>query len=219
MCGRFALQASAVEMHDFLGEAMPELYTPRYNIAPTAPVLAKTDQAVTFFSWGLVPSWSKDVNIGSRMFNARAETVAEKPSFRNAFRRRRCLVPASGFYEWQAQDGGKQPYFFHLAQRPLFCFAGIWEHWSDAMGNELQSCSILTREARGSMQAVHHRMPVVLDPGQYATWLDHQDEDTDRAQQCIAHSVEDFDYYAVSRRVNSARNEGPELVERLEQGG
>jgi putative SOS response-associated peptidase YedK len=143
MCGRFALQANTEEIAEYLATDVPELYMPRYNIAPTTPVLALTASELTFFSWGLVPSWSKDVNIGSRMFNARAETVAQKPSFKNAYKRRRCLIPASGFYEWKSEQGGKQPYFCHL-ERPVFSFGGIWEHWSDSMGNELQSCSIIT---------------------------------------------------------------------------
>jgi putative SOS response-associated peptidase YedK len=149
------------------------------------------------------------------MFNARSETVAEKPSFRHAFKRRRCLVPASGFYEWRAEQGHKQPYFCHLAQ-PVFCFAGLWEHWSDQMGNELQSCTILTTEARGKMQQIHQRMPVVIDEARRADWLDHSDEKTERALQCIQHARDDFDYYAVSTRVNAARNDSADLVEALE---
>ena len=212
MCGRFALQSSAVEMSDYLGVAMPELYTPRFNIAPTTPVLAQTDKALTFFSWGLVPSWSKDVNIGNRMFNARSETVGAKPSFRNAFKRRRCLVPASGFYEWKAGANGKQPYFCHL-ERPLLCFAGIWEHWSDNMGNELQSCAILTRDSSGAMRDIHDRMPVVVSEEMRPVWLDHSDESTDRAVHCIEHCDVDFAFYPVSRKVNSARNDSPDLIE------
>lgn len=211
MCGRFALESSARELADYFGLESPELYVPRFNIAPTTPVLAKTDKALTFFSWGLVPGWAKDANIGNKMFNARSETVAEKPSFRNAFKRRRCLVPSTGFYEWKKEGGAKQPYFCHLDHR-LFSFAGIWEHWQDAMGNELQTCAILTREASGAMQQIHHRMPVVIDEADRERWMDHADENTDAALHCIEHSDTNFEMYAVSKMVNSARNDSANLV-------
>ncbi len=216
MCGRFSLHAEFERLVDYLGRELPDVYARRYNIAPTTPVLALTGSDLTFFSWGLVPGWAKDVNIGNKMFNARSETVAEKPSFRNAFKRRRCLIPASGFYEWRAEAGGKQPYFCHLDQ-PIFCFAGIWEHWSDAMGNELQSCAILTQESRGAMHDLHHRMPVVIDESMREMWLDHRDEDTSRALSCIESATDRFRYYPVSRQVNSARNDSAALVELLER--
>ncbi len=212
MCGRFALQASSEELGAYLVTELPELYMPRFNIAPTTPVLALTDKELTFFSWGLVPSWSKDVNIGSRMFNARSETVTEKPSFKNAYKRRRCLIPASGFYEWKPQQGGKQPYFCHL-DRPIFSFGGIWEHWSDSMGNELQTCAILTMQSNGAMRDLHARMPLVIPEKLRDLWLDHSDENTERAQYCLLHPDTDFKVYAVSKQVNSARNDSADLVE------
>ena len=215
MCGRFALQSSSVEMTDYLGVNMPDLFTPRFNIAPTTPVLAQTDQELTFFSWGLVPSWSKDVNIGNRMFNARSETVAAKPSFRNAFKRRRCLVPASGFYEWKAEANGKQPYFCHL-ERPLFCFAGIWEHWSDSMGNELQSCAILTRDSSGSMRSIHDRMPAILLPAQEQLWLD-SEVPAEEALRIIAPFPDELlDAYTVSRKVNKVSENDASLIEEFQ---
>lgn len=210
MCGRFALQSSREELSNYLSLPIPDVYIARHNIAPTTPVLAQSTQGLTFFRWGLVPSWSKDPTIGNRMFNARAETVAEKPSFRNAFKRRRCLIPATGFYEWKNESDGKQPYFCHLNHR-LFCFAAIWEHWQDAAGNELQSCAILTTEAVGDMQAVHSRMPVVLQKEDHETWLDHRDENTTRAFDCIAQMNIDFSVYPVSRAVNSTRNDSADL--------
>ncbi len=211
MCGRFALQSSREELTDFLGIAVPDVYTARYNIAPTAPVLAVSEQGLTFYRCGLIPSWSKDPSRGNRMFNARAETVAEKPSFRNAFKRRRCLVPATGFYEWKPENGGKQPYFCHLDQQP-FCFAGIWEHWQDDAGNELNSCAILTSEAVGTMADIHTRMPVVLNREQHADWLLHQGDNTNRAIDCLAQMNADFSVYPVSRSVNSTRNDSPDLT-------
>ncbi len=211
MCGRFALEASARQLADYYDVETPELYVKRYNIPPTTPVLAKTEQALTFFSWGLVPGWAKDVSIGNRMFNARAETVAEKPSFRHAFKRRRCLVPATGFYEWKVEAGGKQPYFCHLGHR-LFSFAGIWEHWHDAMGNELQSCAILTTDSVGEMQSIHHRMPVVIGKQHHALWMDHSTEKIEGAMECIAQLEDGFEIYPVSKKVNSAANDSADLV-------
>lgn len=214
MCGRFALQATAEDIAAYFDVEAPQQFVSRYNIAPTTPVLAKTDTGLTFFSWGLVPSWARDVNIGSRMFNARAETVATKPSFRNAFKRRRCLVPASGFYEWKAEPGGKQPYYCHLNHR-LFSFAAIWEHWQDSMGNELQTCAILTTDACGEMRQVHERMPVVIRDEHRDLWLDLHDEEIDRAMACIAAKVDDFEVYPVSKKVNAARNDSPDLINHI----
>jgi putative SOS response-associated peptidase YedK len=215
MCGRFALQANTKEIAEYLATDVPELYMPRFNIAPTTPVLALTDSELTFFSWGLVPSWSKDANIGSKMFNARAETITQKPSFKNAYKRRRCLIPASGFYEWKAEQNGKQPYFCHL-ERPIFSFGAIWEHWSDSMGNELQSCSIITQESQGVMRELHARMPLVIPEKLRDLWLDHSDESTDRADYCLKHSDSDFSMYAVSKKVNSARNDSSDLIQKME---
>ena len=214
MCGRFALQSTADELADYFNANPPQHFVSRFNIAPTTPVIAKTSTELTFFQWGLVPSWTKDVSIGNRMFNARSETIAEKPSFRNAFKRRRCLVPASGFYEWKAEQGGKQPYYCHLGHS-LFSFAGIWEHWQDSMGNELQSCAILTSEASGAMAEIHHRMQVVISSDNQQQWLDHSTEDTDAAWQCIEQREDAFEHYPVSKMVNAARNESQQLIEPL----
>ena len=215
MCGRFALSASSEAIAEYLNSAPPEPYAPRYNIAPTQPVLARTRQALTHLHWGLVPAWAKDPAIGNRMFNARSETVAEKPSFRNAFRRRRCLIPATGFYEWKKEGGRRQPWYCHLGGR-LFCFAGIWELWQDADGNELRSCALLTAPAEGPMADIHDRMPVVIDDTLRGLWMDHHDENAARAAACIGDRVRDFDLYPVSSRVNYAGNEGPELIRPLD---
>ena len=214
MCGRFALQSTADELADYFNAHPPQQFVSRFNIAPTTPVIARTAKELTFFQWGLVPSWAKDLSIGHRMFNAHSETIGEKPSFRNAFKRRRCLVPASGFYEWKAEAGGKQPYYCHLTD-PLFCFAGIWEHWQDAMGNELQSCAILTTESKGPMADIYQRMPVVIKPEFQHQWLDHQDENTQRASECIEDGESAFEIYPVSKMVNAARNDSAQLIEPL----
>ena len=217
MCGRFALSASPEAIAEYLNSAPPEPYAPRYNIAPTQPVLARTRQALTHLRWGLVPSWAKEPSIGNRMFNARSETVAEKPSFRNAFRRRRCLIPATGFYEWKKEDGRRQPWYCHLGGQ-LFSFAGIWELWQDADGNELRSCALLTAPAEGPMADIHDRMPVIIDDTLRGLWMDHHDENTARAAACIADRVRNFELYPVGSRVNYAGNEGPELIRPLDVG-
>ncbi len=171
MCGRFFLDARAGDIVEHYNAPPPDMFAPRYNIAPTTPVLAHCDEKIHLYRWGLVPSWAKDVTFGNRMFNARAETVAEKPSFRNAYKRRRCLLPANGFYEWRLEDGRKQPYCCHI-DKQLFSMAAIWEHWQDAEGNEIQSCAVLTTGARGEIRALHHRMPVYIAPSDYEAWLD-----------------------------------------------
>lgn len=211
MSGRFALQSSAEELADYFNVSPPRQFVSRFNIAPMTPVIARTVKELTFFQWGLVPGWAKDVSMGNRLFNARSETVGEKPSFRNSFKRRRCLIPASGFYEWKAESGGRQPYFCHRDEA-LFCFAGICEYWQDAMGNELQSCAILTAEAEGVMADIHQRMPVVVSKDMKQQWLDHSDEDTARARHCIKQRESAFEVYPVSKMVNAVRNEGIELI-------
>ena len=214
MCGRFALESSARQLADYFGMQTPEVYISRYNIAPTTPVLARTEKELTYFSWGLVPSWAKDVKIGYKMFNARAETVAEKPSFRNAFKRRRCLVPATGFYEWKAEAGGKQPYFCHLDHQ-LFSFAGIWEHWQDAMGNEFFTCAILTMDAQGAMRTIHDRMPVIIPREDHDVWMRHENDRIEGALECIQDAAVDFSIYPVSKKVSSARNDSADLVQAI----
>jgi len=214
MCGRFFLDAQAGDIIEHYNVPPPDLFAPRYNIAPTTPVLALGDQKFGLYRWGLIPSWAKDVSIGNRMFNARGETVAEKPSFRSAYRRRRCLVPANGFYEWRLENGRKQPYCCHIDHR-LFSMAGIWEHWQDAEGNEIQSCAVITTEATGAMQELHQRMPVYIAPGDYADWLDCSSEQTDRADELLQNTAPDYQYYAVSTAVSNSRNEGPDLIKPL----
>lgn len=216
MCGRFALESDAQAIANYLKSTPPEMFVSRYNIAPTTPVIARTDTALTFFRWGLLPSWAKDIKMSSHMFNARAETVTEKPSFRNAFKRRRCLIPACGFFEWKKEEGGKQPYFCHLNHR-LFTFAGIWERWQDGLGNELQSCAILTTEAIGEMARIHQRMPVVIPDDLHEQWLDHGDESSQRPLDCIAQLDANFQLYPVSRDVNSTSNDSSKLIHAMDR--
>ncbi len=222
MCGRFTLHAPAEALATLfdLPEAPP--LAPRYNIAPTQPVgivrpaLDRTAREWALVMWGLVPSWSKDPAIGARMINARSETAAEKPSFRAAFKRRRCLIPADGFYEWQKLAKGKQPYYIGLQGGAPFAFAGLWETWHSPDGGELQSCTLLTTEPNELLEPIHNRMPVILAPQDYDEWLDHTSEDG-RYLASIRHLLRPFpademQAYPVSTYVNNARNEGPECV-------
>jgi putative SOS response-associated peptidase YedK len=159
-----------------LGE-IPSL-KPRFNVAPSQPVAAVRTSSpggareLAFLRWGLIPSWAKDPSIGSRMINARAETVHEKPAFRNAFRRKRCLVPANGFYEWQRQERRKQPFYVRMRDERIFAFAGLWDRWEGEDGSVAETCAILTTAANAALVPVHDRMPVILEPGAYDRWLD-----------------------------------------------
>ena len=210
MCGRFFLGVKAGDIMEHYNAPPPDLFTARYNIAPTTPVLALDQGGFDLYRWGLIPAWAKHLSLGNRMFNARAETVAEKPSFRNAYKRRRCLVPASGFYGWRLENGRKQPYCCHIGHQ-LLSIAAIWELWQDADGNEIQSWALLTTEARGAMQALHQRMPVYIAPQDYAAWLDCHSDRTDQADQLIMHTAPDYEYYAVGSAVGNSRNEVPDL--------
>lgn len=176
MCGRFAIMYDPEELKDMLGLAdVPAGLQPNPNVSPGDGVAVVTDgvkRIVDFFRWGLVPSWAKDISIGNKLINARAETLIEKPSFRNAFARRRCLIPASGFYEWRAEGGRKQPYLFQLDDQKAFTFAGLWEHWEDNQGNELFTCTIITTAPNAMMAEYHDRMPVIFDAENCWEWLE-----------------------------------------------
>ncbi|KAA3629268.1 MAG: SOS response-associated peptidase [Proteobacteria bacterium] len=220
MCGRFNLITDAQGLVEFFNVLYcPEL-TPRYNIAPTqevpAVVLIEGARQVVMLRWGLIPSWARDPGIGNRMINARAETAATKPSFRAAFRRRRCLIPASGFYEWQTRSDGKQPYHIHPAGGGLMAFAGLWEHW-EAQGQVLRSCTILTTAANVTIAPVHDRMPVILDRADHAAWLA-ADASPEVLQALLRPCAENWLVAdAVSRHVNSPANDDPACIQPLTQ--
>ena len=188
----------------------------RYNIAPTQPIpivrIADGARQFALVRWGLVPSWAKEIN-PRPLINARAETVNEKPSFRAAFRRRRCLIPADGFYEWhRGASGPAQPYFICRRDRGLFAMAGIWEHWLDAAGNELESAAIITTGANAVLQAIHNRMPCLIAPEHFGAWLDTEAIDARTAQELLMPADDDLLIaYKVSTRVNRVANDGPEL--------
>jgi putative SOS response-associated peptidase YedK len=223
MCGRFLTTSTPDELTAEFGLfSIPADYRPRYNIAPTqpAPALVLHDGVPRLGSirWGLVPSWAKDLSIGSRMINARAETVPTKPSFRSAFRRRRCLIVANGFYEWHKDgDGVKTPTAILPRDRRPLTFAGLWERWQPAGREPITTCTIITTAANDSLRWLHERMPVILPPDERLAWLDPATDpdtlpDLLRTREAVA-----LETYAVSNLVNSPRNDQPECLEPAEQ--
>jgi len=227
MCGRFTLATSTEVVAEFFELASAPDIPPRYNIAPTQSVFAVVDagesapsarasarRMLRTFHWGLVPAWAKDPSIGARMINARAETVANKPSFRSAFRRRRCLIPADGFYEWQkphdGKKGRKQPYCIRMADGRVFALAGLWERWEGADGAAIESCTIITTTPNALIQPLHDRMPVILPRGDHALWLDPQVTDAGRVEPLLApYPADGMDAHPVSTIVNNAANDTP----------
>lgn len=176
MCGRFTQTTSSKELSKVFAVAEMPPVKPRYNIAPTQDILAvrgtPDEREALLLKWGLVPSWAKDISISTRLINARSETVESKPSFREAFKRRRCLIVADGFYEWAKKgDGKKQPYHFSLRDEQHFAFAGLWERWQSPNGKPLDTCTILTTAANQVLAPIHDRMPVILHPDDYELWL------------------------------------------------
>jgi len=223
MCGRFTLYAAPEEVAAFFGLPEAPILVERYNIAPTQPVGLVRLNTQTFerewalMHWGLIPSWSKDPSIGARMINARSETVADKPSFRAAFKRRRCLVPVSGFYEWQKQGRTKQPYYITAEEGGLLAIAGLWEYWEGADGSALESCTLLTTEANELMTPLHNRMPVFIAPEDFDEWLGDGKEESRRYLESLQHLLRPapadlLTAYPVSSYVSNARNEGESCI-------
>jgi len=218
MCGRYFLHSTADKLTRLFGEMPVPWLEPRYNIAPTQPVPivrqnARGEREMVLVRWGLVPSWSKGPDSRYSMINARAETVASKPAYRNAFRYRRCLIPADGFYEWRPGAGGKQPMVLRAADERVLALAGLWEHWQDADGNELESCSILVQAANEQVGRVHDRMPVIIDPGSFDLWLDiHSQRPPPLETLLVAQQPPLFEIYPVSRAVNSPANDQATLI-------
>ncbi len=213
MCGRFAFYSPAQATAELFGVHTLLETEPRYNIAPTQyiPAVRATDDGreLAMLKWGLVPFWAKDPSIGNRMINARAETVAEKPSYRNAYKHRRCLVLADGFYEWHREGDTKVPYFISLASGEPFAFAGLWERWKNRDdGDVLDSATLITTDANEYLSQVHHRMPLILTPDTADRWLSGDTTLIDEAHEVTPA----LQAWPVSRQVNNARNEGEELV-------
>lgn len=233
MCGRYAivildselLAAFGVfERPDFLAG-----WKPRYNVAPTqsAPVIRAAESAsdepanrIDLLHWGLIPSWAKDPSMGARMINARSESAAEKPAFRSAFKRRRCIVPATGFYEWKKTGSAKQPFFIHRADDEAIAFAGLWESWEDKGRNNglglVESFTILTCEPNDDLRELHDRMPVILPRDRHEAWLDPENDDADELQ-AMLRPLDDgvLDMYPVSRHVNSPKHTDSKCLEPL----
>lgn len=221
MCGRYALYGPVSrknrETLEFWDREID--FGPRYNAAPTQnlPVYRvhpETGRELTLLRWGLIPSWAKDPSIGARMIIARAETVTEKPAFRSAFRRRRCLVPMSGFYEWKKMGDRKVPHFIHVLNAEVFAAAGLYEYWPGKNGVEpIESYTILTTEANELVRTLHDRMPVLLAENDYEAWLDPGNEKADALKRMLKpFPVDEMRAYPISLRVNNVNNDGPELV-------
>lgn len=214
MCGRFAFYSPSEATAALFGVSESIAVEPRFNIAPTQYIAAVRDnenkeRELVMLRWGLVPFWAKDPAIGNRMINARAETVAEKPSYRNAYKHRRCIVLADGFYEWQRAGDVKTPYYISLASGAAFALAGIWENWTDkASGESLQTTALITTSANDFMAPLHHRMPVILEANTAGEWLAGSQDMLDD----VASITPDLQAWPVDRRVNNARNQGEELI-------
>ncbi len=220
MCGRYVLKRKDLEAFlARLGIANPAEFVSRYNIAPTTVVPAiraprsSSAREAAALRWGLVPSWSRDLSGAARLANARAEGIAGRPAFRDAFRRRRCVLPASGFYEWETRGRTKWPQYFQLAGEAPCLFAGLWETWRSTDGVELQTCTIVTTRANSVVGTFHDRMPVILPPDAAARWLDPAVTEPAALEPLLAPAAAPMSVRPVSPRVNSVRNDGPENLE------
>ncbi|MDX2140047.1 MAG: SOS response-associated peptidase [Chloroflexota bacterium] len=216
MCGRFVLAVDPQQVQMQFNLTNAPTVAANYNVSPTQPVAVVTNdtpRTLDYHRWGLIPSWAKDMSLGAKMINARAETVDEKPAFRAAFKRRRCLIPASGFYEWRTNDDGKKtPMYIHLKDQELFAFAGLWEIWNSPDG-ELRTCTILTTDANPFMQTIHNRMPVIMRLEDYDAWLQ-PGEIAAGAMKALLRQYESekMDAYEVSKAVNRAGYSTPENI-------
>jgi putative SOS response-associated peptidase YedK len=224
MCGRFVGFRSLEELKDsFPIDRAAYETTSNFNVAPSQEVLAIVKHAgenwLVKFHWGLVPFWAKDISIGNRMINARSETIAEKPSFRNAFKKRRCLILADGFYEWKGEKGRKQPMFITLPDRKPFAFAGLWETWNkkDDQDSSYKSCTIITTKASKSIRDIHHRMPVILKSKVYESWLNPGNQNVVELDRILKNElITELVSYPVSKQVNSTRNNDASCIEPIE---
>jgi putative SOS response-associated peptidase YedK len=229
MCGRFTLRASAKDIADLFQLEIQLDLLPRFNIAPTQDVLAirasgfsdgpnTNSREAVKLRWGLVPSWAKDPKIGNSLINARADTVATKPSFRSAFKRRRCLIVADGFYEWKAVGKAKQPYYITRLDGQPFAFAGLYEHWRhDEL--KIDSCAIITTDANETIQPLHNRVPVILSPRDFSTWLNPDETDAARLQELLKPlPVDMLTLFPVSPQVNRPSYQGADCIESITAG-
>lgn len=220
MCGRFQLSVKGKQISErFNVEVFDEMYKPSYNSAPSQnlPVITNVEPGqLSLFKWGLVPFWAKDPRIGNKLINTRAETITDKPAFKNALAKRRCLVPANGFYEWRKSD--KTPFRIFLKTAELFAMAGIWETWKDAEGKPIHSFSIITTTPNALMEKLHNRMPVILSPENEAAWL-HENE-VEKLKELLAPFDSDkMEAYPISAKVNSPAINNEEIIEQVDMIG
>ncbi len=222
MCGRYTLKTPV----ELLSEKFqfPEIIPlkPRYNIAPSQSVAVvrllpdDTDRKLAMLRWGLLPAWVKDPTKVQQPINAKAETAAEKPMFRDAFKRRRCLAPADGFYEWKQEGGRKQPVYIHMKDGEPFAIAGLWERWAGQDGQVIESCTLLTTEPNDLLAPIHNRMPVILDPKDYEQWLDPDMQAADGVKPLLRPYPSDLmTVYSISLRVNNPKNDDSQCLEPL----
>lgn len=222
MCGRFTLRLPPTELVKVFALLREPVLSPRFNVAPTqsVPVIRQTggDRELVLMRWGLIPSWAKDAALGASLINARAETVAEKPSFRSAFKKRRCLIPADGFFEWQKTGGKtKQPFFIGLRDDQPFALAGLWERWEKGPEGPVESCTVLTTSPNELLAEIHDRMPVILPEATWDLWLDPEIQDAIALQSLLVpFPADEMQCYPVSTVVNSPRNDVPECIASVE---
>jgi putative SOS response-associated peptidase YedK len=224
MCGRYRLSRRKQIVEEYFDTASDaEDWTPRFNVAPTQPVPVirqnpkEPVRELSLMRWGLIPSWATDPAAAARMINARSETAATKPAFRDALKSRRCLIPADAFYEWMRTGKTKQPYCFEVGEGELFAFAGLWDRWKDPSGSWVKTCSILTTTPNSITAPVHDRMPVILDPDSYDLWLDPGMKDVSAASDLLKpFDARQMRCFPVSNRINSAVNDDPECCQPVE---
>jgi len=218
MCGRYTITATPEVLRALFGYAEQPNFPPRFNIAPTQPIpivrLVDGKRHFALVRWGLLPSWVKDPKKFTLLINARGETVCEKPAFRAAMKRRRCLIPADGFYEWQAGGQRKQPFYIHAKSGAPFAFAGLWETWTGPNGEELETGTIVTTTANKTLAPIHDRMPVIVPRDAFDLWLDAANVDPKTAEALIVPAPENFlEAYPISTDVNRVANDNPKLLE------
>lgn len=229
MCGRFARYSPSRELERYFNTHPAEFEVEsNYNVAPTQEipviVLQEDERHIKKRHWGLVPFWAKDIAVGSRMINARVETLSSKPAFKSALKHRRCLIPANGFYEWFGKAGSKQPFYFHLPSGEPFAFAGLYETWEDREAppgaGPYKSCTIITMEASESVRDIHNRMPLILKPEAYDAWLDPGNKEIARMEKLLETAwVKELKRYPVSRLINRVGSNKKECMEPLKEGG